>query len=224
MFGIPWGDFCEDSDNDSDGAGNPVTRSLIKACWDGDTNGAMQSMYGADINAGLIIDGVGNYCVVEYDDLQPCTALEAAVSAGNRYLVAQLLIRGAKRPDTFVMTWAVQGCDVDMLKLLIDSGGSVNSRDRLSILPFHTAVRDDVPDAVTYLLQQPDLDLTAVKYGWFDQNLDLEQYARKKRRNDSADLVRAEVRGCFIDMGFEESVRQSTCLVHSAVRVVSFWS
>ena len=57
---------------------------------------------------------------------------------------------------------------------------------------------------MTYLLQQPDLDLTAVKYGMFDQNLDLEQYARKKRRNDIADLVRAEVRGCFIDMVFED--------------------
>ncbi len=127
-----------------------------------------------------------------------CTALLIAVTRRNRELVAALLAAGADanvkdRHGRTSVVWGAFSSTVDILQLLIDSGGSVNVADNDGVTPLIslTSFRHDcsyIPGELGVLLACSDLDLDGKCQG-----RTAEEWAMKEGRGALAAAIAAEV-------------------------------
>ena len=124
-----------------------------------------------------------------------CSPLQAAVAGGHHDIVERLLALGANpNSSPAIMFLAVYSSPAATLRALIDSGGDVNGSDRQLLFKAVVGLHRGGEERLEVLLDEPSLDLTAVKADHPGQGTTAEQFALTAARPAFADRIRSEVR------------------------------
>ena len=162
---------------------------LVTACLNGDM-AAVTTALSAGAN---VTDDGSNGCNCY------CSPLQAAVAGGHHDIVERLLALGANpNSSPAIMFLAVYSSPAVTLRALIDSGGDVNSSDRQLLFQAVVGLHRGGEERLEVLLDEPSLDLTAVKADHPGQGTTAEQFALTAARPDFADRIRSEVRRCWV--------------------------